>query len=324
MGNSVLFTNIKMADVDMEAELAALLGEVEGAPMLDPEPAVPVAKPNQPYVHPGRANQMARVIAMEEEQRLIEEPGVNLYAQNAKLQASNVPTVGVMAKPVMNKKRKADEEESKSTKKKKSEKSKEESKDEEKKKPVKKSQIVYSSNAVAPSDDVKHPWETEEEKPAPIRIEGDLLAVQKAQKQKEAKQQQDQKVAARGGKSKHFIRSAAGQVWEDKTLDEWAEDDFRIFAGDLGNEVNDAQLGKVFAQYPSFLKAKVVRDKRTQKTKGFGFISFSDAEDCANALREMNGKYCGNRPIKLRRSQWQQRNLADTVRDKCIFYRPFL
>ena len=34
-------------------------------------------------------------------------------------------------------------------------------------------------------------------------------------------------------------------------------DDFRIFCGDIGNEVTDELLTKVFCKYPSFLKAKV-------------------------------------------------------------------
>lgn len=42
----------------------------------------------------------------------------------------------------------------------------------------------------------------------------------------------------------------------------------RIFVGDLGNEVNDDVLQKSFQKFTSFVKGKVVRDKRTNKTKG--------------------------------------------------------
>jgi len=93
-------------------------------------------------------------------------------------------------------------------------------------------------------------------------------------------------------------------------------DDFRLFCGDLGNEVNDTVLAKAFAKYTSFAKAKVIRNKRSQKSKGYGFVSFLDPFDCAAALREVNGKYVGNRPIKLRRSAWQQRELNDNTRKK--------
>ncbi|CAO3615887.1 unnamed protein product [Cunninghamella blakesleeana] len=105
------------------------------------------------------------------------------------------------------------------------------------------------------------------------------------------------------------MRFAAGEVWEDKSLGEWDDNDFRLFAGDLGNEVTDETLFKAFAKYPGCQKARVVRDKRSGKTRGYGFISFSDANDFVKAWREMNGKYVGNRPIKLRKSTWQDRNI---------------
>uniref|UniRef100_H3D282 RNA-binding protein 42 n=1 Tax=Tetraodon nigroviridis TaxID=99883 RepID=H3D282_TETNG len=111
------------------------------------------------------------------------------------------------------------------------------------------------------------------------------------------------------------IRTAAGISWEDPSLLDWETDDFRIFCGDLGNEVNDDILARAFSRYPSFLKAKVVRDKRTGKTKGYGFVSFKDPNDYVRAMREMNGKYVGSRPIKLRKSMWKDRNM-DVVRKK--------
>lgn len=66
-------------------------------------------------------------------------------------------------------------------------------------------------------------------------------------------------------------------------------DDFRIFCGDLGNEVSDELLSKTFCKYPSFKKAKVIRDKKTGKPKGYGFVSFSNVDDFIAAMKEMNG-----------------------------------
>jgi RNA recognition motif-containing protein len=69
----------------------------------------------------------------------------------------------------------------------------------------------------------------------------------------------------------------------------FVSDDFRLFCGDLGNEVTDDILARAFNRYPSFQRAKVVRDKRSNKTKGYGFVSFKDPNDFARAMREMNG-----------------------------------
>uniref|UniRef100_A0A183BTJ7 RNA-binding protein 42 n=1 Tax=Globodera pallida TaxID=36090 RepID=A0A183BTJ7_GLOPA len=116
-------------------------------------------------------------------------------------------------------------------------------------------------------------------------------------------------------KMKRFVRSCGGQVWEDASMAEWDPNDFRIFCGDLGNEVSDELLAKAFRKYPSFQKAKVVRDSRTNKSKGFGFVSFKHQDDFIRAMKEMDGKYVGNRPIKLRKSNWKERNL-DIVKKK--------
>uniref|UniRef100_A0A669QX24 RRM domain-containing protein n=1 Tax=Phasianus colchicus TaxID=9054 RepID=A0A669QX24_PHACC len=59
------------------------------------------------------------------------------------------------------------------------------------------------------------------------------------------------------------------------------------------HKVNDDILARAFGRYPSFLKAKVIRDKRTGKTKGYGFVSFKDPNDYVRAMREMNGELPG-------------------------------
>ena len=69
-------------------------------------------------------------------------------------------------------------------------------------------------------------------------------------------------------KQKAVPRLAGGEKWWDSSLLEWPENDFRIFVGDLGNETNDDVLAKAFHKYTACQKAKVVRDKRTNKTKG--------------------------------------------------------
>ncbi|KAF7457651.1 RNA recognition motif-containing protein [Cryptosporidium felis] len=111
------------------------------------------------------------------------------------------------------------------------------------------------------------------------------------------------------GHSKRCFRKAAGQVWVDKTLDDWPENDFRLFCGDLGNDVNEEILANAFRKYPSFEKCRVVRNKHTGKTRGYGFVSFTDPNDMLRAMKEMNRKYVGSRPITLKRSKWREREV---------------
>lgn len=101
---------------------------------------------------------------------------------------------------------------------------------------------------------------------------------------------------------KTVVRTGGGTTWTDKTLLEWDPAHFRIFVGNLAGEVTDEALLKAFSRWPSAHKAKVVRDKRTTKSKGFGFVSFTNGDDYFQAARDMQGKYIGSHPVLIRRS----------------------
>lgn len=110
-----------------------------------------------------------------------------------------------------------------------------------------------------------------------------------------------------------YIREIAGKKWVDATLAEWPVDDHRLFVGNLSKDVTDEILAQHFAHYPSFAKARVVRDKYNYNpllTKGYGFISFLDVTDYTRALKEMEGTYIINRPCRLSKSTWDERNAS--------------
>ena len=69
---------------------------------------------------------------------------------------------------------------------------------------------------------------------------------------------------------KRTRRGVGEQQWNDDTMLMWNENDYRLFVGDLGNEVTDEMLTKAFMSYPSFLRARVVRkkDSRSRCLKG--------------------------------------------------------
>ncbi|PIA16973.1 hypothetical protein COEREDRAFT_41722 [Coemansia reversa NRRL 1564] len=110
-------------------------------------------------------------------------------------------------------------------------------------------------------------------------------------------------------KKRRVVRMAGGQVWEDSQLDNWPTDDYRLFVGDLGPEVTSEMLEQAFDKFPSLQRTRVVCEKKSGKSQGYGFLSFSDADDFLAAWKEFNGKYVGSRPIKLRKSTWKSRNV---------------
>ncbi|CAK1549439.1 unnamed protein product [Leptosia nina] len=151
---------------------------------------------------------------------------------------------------------------------------------------------------LTPPSEMEKPPSPPPAPPQPLPVVSEMLAPKKKEK-----------------KHRKVVRTAGGQVWEDVTLLDWPDDDFRMFCGDLGNDVTDELLARTFGKYSSFQRAKVIRDKRTNKSKGFGFVSFKDPGDFIKAMKEMDGRYVGSRPIKLRKSTWKNRAL-DVVRKK--------
>ena len=76
--------------------------------------------------------------------------------------------------------------------------------------------------------------------------------------------------------------------------------DYTIFVGDLAADVTDYMLQETFrVHYPSVKGAKVVTDKMTMRSKGYGFVKFGDPAEQARAMTEMNGMPCSSRPMRI-------------------------
>lgn len=76
--------------------------------------------------------------------------------------------------------------------------------------------------------------------------------------------------------------------------------EFSVFVGDLGPEVNEYVLVSLFTnRFPSCKSAKIMTDPISGLSRGYGFVRFSDEGDQQRALTEMQGVYCGNRPMRI-------------------------
>lgn len=103
-------------------------------------------------------------------------------------------------------------------------------------------------------------------------------------------------------KTKTVVREGGGKKWTDDTLLEWDPSHLRLFVGNLAGETTDESLLKAFSRWKSVQKARVIRDKRTTKSKGYGFVSFSDADDFFQAAKEMHGKYIQSHPVVVKKA----------------------
>uniref|UniRef100_A0A0D9WZH0 RRM domain-containing protein n=1 Tax=Leersia perrieri TaxID=77586 RepID=A0A0D9WZH0_9ORYZ len=76
--------------------------------------------------------------------------------------------------------------------------------------------------------------------------------------------------------------------------------DHTIFVGDLAADVTDSMLQEAFkAHYPSVRGAKVVVDKVSGRSKGYGFVRFGDENEQTRAMTEMNGTMLSTRQMRL-------------------------
>ncbi|KAI8599002.1 hypothetical protein EDD21DRAFT_308626 [Dissophora ornata] len=79
-----------------------------------------------------------------------------------------------------------------------------------------------------------------------------------------------------------------------------AGQEFSVFVGDLSPEVTEFMLVSKFQErYMSCRSAKIMTDATTGISRGYGFVRFGDESEQLRALHEMQGVYCGSRPIRI-------------------------
>ncbi|EXB54608.1 Cold-inducible RNA-binding protein [Morus notabilis] len=71
----------------------------------------------------------------------------------------------------------------------------------------------------------------------------------------------------------------------------------KLFVGGLSFSTNETALTEAFSQYGQVVEAKIVMNKVSDKSKGFGFVTFASVDEAHNALTEMNGKALNGRVI---------------------------
>ncbi|KAI9699510.1 MAG: hypothetical protein M1820_007141 [Bogoriella megaspora] len=92
---------------------------------------------------------------------------------------------------------------------------------------------------------------------------------------------------------------ASGGGLADRSRDDRGPE-YSIFVGDLGPEVNEFVLVSLFqSRFASCKSAKIMSDPISGLSRGYGFVRFSDEGDQQRALTEMQGVYCGNRPMRI-------------------------
>ena len=73
----------------------------------------------------------------------------------------------------------------------------------------------------------------------------------------------------------------------------------RLYVGGLPYQTTEQELGETFAQAGNVVSAKVITDKMSGRSKGFGFVEFGTDEEAKAAIDMFNGKDYNGRNLTV-------------------------
>ncbi len=71
----------------------------------------------------------------------------------------------------------------------------------------------------------------------------------------------------------------------------------KLFVGSLPWSVNDDALKAAFEAHGKVVSAKVITDRQSGRSKGYGFVEMEEEADVSKAIEALNGKDLGGRNI---------------------------
>ena len=77
----------------------------------------------------------------------------------------------------------------------------------------------------------------------------------------------------------------------------------KLFVGGLSWNTDDEGLRQAFATHGTVTDAKVITDRDTGRSRGFGFVTMGDAATAAEAVRAMDGTTLDGRNIRVNEAQ---------------------
>ncbi|KAL4182871.1 hypothetical protein AMTRI_Chr11g152370 [Amborella trichopoda] len=79
--------------------------------------------------------------------------------------------------------------------------------------------------------------------------------------------------------------------------------EYRCFVGGLAWTTDDRTLGKAFSSYGDVIESKIINDRETGRSRGFGFVTFSNEQSMRDAIEGMNGFTLDGRSITVNEAQ---------------------
>ena len=95
----------------------------------------------------------------------------------------------------------------------------------------------------------------------------------------------------------------------------------KLFVGSLAFSATDDDLATFFAQAGNVVSAKVITDRETNRSRGFGFVEMASEEEAKAAVEQLDGKELNGRPVgvseaKPREDNGERRSFNDNNRSR--------
>jgi RNA recognition motif-containing protein len=82
----------------------------------------------------------------------------------------------------------------------------------------------------------------------------------------------------------------------------------KLYVGGLSWDTNDLGLKAAFESFGPVAEAKVITDRDTGRSRGFGFVTFESAGDADTAISQMDGQELDGRRVRVNEAQDKQRS----------------
>ena len=76
-----------------------------------------------------------------------------------------------------------------------------------------------------------------------------------------------------------------------------------IYVGNLAFSTNDADLEALFAEHGEVSSARVITDRDTGRSRGFGFVEMPSTDEANEAIRSLNGRNVDGRDLKVNQAR---------------------
>jgi RNA recognition motif-containing protein len=80
----------------------------------------------------------------------------------------------------------------------------------------------------------------------------------------------------------------------------------KLFVGSLAYSATDDDLAAFFGTVGTVASAKVIVDRDTNRSKGFGFVEMSTDEEAAEAIKQLDGKELNGRAVAVNEARPQE------------------